>query len=235
MQDIVGIVVGRTDLGESDRIVRLLTAAEGRVELVARGARRSKKRFAGVLEPGVKLIAHRSRGRGELSTLVSADVLQLPRAAREDYDRLMMLGYGCELLGALSEKALGAEKLFRLAEAWLGLLEATTPTTASRVALETKALTFVGLAPALRICPVCARALVDEVRFDNEAGGGVHPWCGHGEAVAAITLEVWETLRRTPLLDTPQMSIPKEQPWLIAAFIEHQLGRGLRSRALLQA
>jgi DNA repair protein RecO (recombination protein O) len=227
-----GVIVGRQDLGESDRIVRLLTA-EGRVDLVARGARRSRKRFGGALEPGVRVRARTRRGRGELEILEDIDVLGLPRRAREDYDRLVLLGYGCEVLGVLGGQGPTA-KLLRLAEVWLELLEGDTqPGTPSRVALEAKALTFAGLTPALVVCPVCGEPLADRVVFDAEAGGGVHGWCGRGPEVAADTLRTLEGLRRTPLLDTAGPLPRLEHPWHLTDFIEHHTARPLRSRSLL--
>jgi DNA repair protein RecO (recombination protein O) len=234
-QERVGIVVGRTDLGESDRIVRLLTAEEGRVDLVARGARRSRKRFPGALEPGTRLRIRRRRGRGDLDTLVGADVLSSPRRAREEYDRLLLLGYGCEVLSGLSEQGLASDKGYKLLEVWLACLEADpSPDHASRVALEAKALTFAGLAPALRSCPACGEALDGEVSFDLDAGGGVHPWCGTGEAMDASVLEAIEVLRRTPLRETAGYPLPRTAWWLMARFIEYQTRRELRSRALLE-
>jgi DNA repair protein RecO (recombination protein O) len=53
-----GIVVRMTNYGESDRIVEFLTAEEGRVSMIARGARRSRKRFGGALDLFAGLRTH---------------------------------------------------------------------------------------------------------------------------------------------------------------------------------
>jgi recombinational DNA repair protein (RecF pathway) len=45
-----GIIVHSTPFDESSRVVELLTAAEGKLGCVARGARASKKRFSGGLD-----------------------------------------------------------------------------------------------------------------------------------------------------------------------------------------
>jgi DNA repair protein RecO (recombination protein O) len=45
------LVVHRTAIGESDFIVSLMTESLGRVSALARGARKSQKRFGGALEP----------------------------------------------------------------------------------------------------------------------------------------------------------------------------------------
>ncbi len=235
-RSLEAIIVGRQDLGESDRIVHLLTQAHGRLDVVARGARRSRKRFGGAIEMGTRVVAAVRSGRGSLQTLTGVDVLSLPMRAREDYDRLLLLGYGCEVLSMLSERELEEVRGYRLLEVWLELLEGEgMPDAASRVAFEAKALTFAGLAPALVRCPVCGESLEGTVRFDLDAGGGVHAWCGRGDEIDAGALAVVEQLRRTPLSDTPGWGVPPEVRWLLAGFIEHHTGRGIRSRTLFGA
>ena len=51
-----GVVVQLRNAGESDRVVELLTVEEGRLALYARGARASRKRFAGVLDDGRRIV-----------------------------------------------------------------------------------------------------------------------------------------------------------------------------------
>lgn len=46
-----GLLLGKVDYRESDWVVTLFTRQHGRVSALARGARRSQKRFGGVLEP----------------------------------------------------------------------------------------------------------------------------------------------------------------------------------------
>lgn len=236
MDVLEGIVVGRTDVGESDRVVRLLTPDEGRVDLMAKGARRSRRRFPGALEPGVRLSARRRKGRGSLPLLLAADVLSAPRRAREDYGRLVYLAYGCDVLAALSEQGLAGPKGFRLLEVWLDLLEADPgPDGASRVALEAKALTFAGLTPALVRCPECGEPLQDGITWSEASGGGCHRWCSSGPDLPAEALAAVETLRRTPLAETPGRPVPPMARWLLARFIEYQVAGPLRSKGLVEA
>ena len=71
----LGVVLKTTPLRESDLLVVLYTATHGRVSAVARGARKSQRRFAGALQ---LLVLGRyqlgRRPRGELWGLDSADV-----------------------------------------------------------------------------------------------------------------------------------------------------------------
>lgn len=230
---VEAVVVGRQDLGEADRIVRLLTADHGRVDVIARGARASRKRFGGALDPGTRLSVSWRRGRGELPLLTDAAVLASPRRAREDYGRLVLLGYGCDLLAVLSEHGLAGAKGFGLLGAWLARLEeGDVPTEAARIALEAKALTFAGLAPRTVSCVACGDALDDPAVFDVDGGGGMHARCGTGRPVAAAALAHVEALRRRPLAEA-EGTVDTEVRWLLADFVEHHTRRPLRARALL--
>ena len=85
------IVLRRTNYGEADRILQLLTP-EGRRAVMARGVRREKSKLAG----GIELFAVSdiviNRGKGELGILTSARLVTFYRHILEDYDRLQF-GY----------------------------------------------------------------------------------------------------------------------------------------------
>lgn len=231
---VEAIVVGRHDLGESDRIVRLLTAGQGRVDVVARGARASRKRFGGALDLGTRVVVRWRVGRGSMPTLEAADVIAAPKRVRDSYERVVLLAYGCDVLATLSEHGLEGPRGFGLLGAFLTALEdELEPTVATRVALEAKALTFAGIAPQLVVCPSCGERLEGEVRFDPEAGGGVHMACGQGPVVEAADLLRLEGLRRTPVAETPGLEVAPTVRWLLTDFIEYHARRALQTRALL--
>jgi len=234
---VEGIVVGGLEIGEADRIVYLLSDTQGRHRAVARGARSSKKRFAGKLDPGCRLELTTRGRRGGLPTITHLELVSGPRRAREDLDRLALLTYACEICGSLATEHQPAPKLFGLLATWLLLLEGpVTPAVPARIALEAKALTFAGLTPALGRCAACGQALDDPAVFDADAGGGMHQHCGAGRSISCGSLARFEAWRRTPmreLVDSDEQVATKEG-WLLSDFIGHQLGRQLRSRGLLE-
>jgi DNA repair protein RecO (recombination protein O) len=71
-----GIVLTRTNYGESDRIVTLLTRDFGKVRVMARGVRKERSKLAG----GIELFSVSDigfvLGRGELATLVSSRLIK---------------------------------------------------------------------------------------------------------------------------------------------------------------
>ena len=67
------LLLRRVEYGESDLVVTLLTDSIGRVSALARGARKSAKRFGGVIEPMHTLrIAYDDRSGAELVVLREA-------------------------------------------------------------------------------------------------------------------------------------------------------------------
>jgi DNA repair protein RecO (recombination protein O) len=71
-QNTAAIVLARTNYGEADRIVTVLSPDYGRLRLMAKGVRKVKSKLAGGIE--LFSVSHITfiKGRGDISTLVSA-------------------------------------------------------------------------------------------------------------------------------------------------------------------
>jgi DNA repair protein RecO len=87
-----GIVLARTNYGEADRIVTMLTPDQGKLRLMAKGVRKPKSKLAG----GIELFSVSDitfiRGKSDLSTLISARLHKHYSQIVQDIDRTM-LGY----------------------------------------------------------------------------------------------------------------------------------------------
>lgn len=81
------IVLRRTNYGEADRIVQLLTP-DGKRSVMARGVRREKSRLAGGIELFAVCDIVIGKGKGDLGVLTSARLVQFYRHILEDYDRM---------------------------------------------------------------------------------------------------------------------------------------------------
>jgi DNA repair protein RecO (recombination protein O) len=81
------VVLRRTNYGEADRVLQLLTPT-GRTSVMARGVRREKSKLAG----GIELFAVSDivigKGKGDLGILTSARLVQFYRHILEDYDKM---------------------------------------------------------------------------------------------------------------------------------------------------
>ncbi|HEY5695209.1 MAG TPA: DNA repair protein RecO [Candidatus Saccharimonadales bacterium] len=120
------IVLRRTNYGEADRILQVLTP-EGRMSVMAKGVRREKSKLAG----GIELFAVSdivvSRGRGELGILTSARLVQFYRHIMEDYDRLQFGYEAIRLVASATETIDESEWFDVLQEVFMGLDAVTIP------------------------------------------------------------------------------------------------------------
>lgn len=92
------IVLRRTNYGEADRILDLLTP-DGRVSVMARGVRKEKSKLAGGIELFAVCDIVTGSGKGDLGILTSARLVTFYRHILEDYDRMQ---FAYEALGQVT-------------------------------------------------------------------------------------------------------------------------------------
>lgn len=102
------IVLRRTNYGEADRILQLLTPT-GKQSAIAKAVRREKSRLAGGIELFAICDVVINDGRGELGVITSARLEKFFRHIMENYDR-MQFGYTViKLTSSASEMVEGPE------------------------------------------------------------------------------------------------------------------------------
>ncbi|MFZ5894073.1 MAG: DNA repair protein RecO [Myxococcota bacterium] len=93
VHDSEALLLRRVELGESDLVVTLFTRSLGRISALARGARKSQKRFGGALEPFFTLrVRLEERPRSELFALSEARVTRARLGMLSDLNRLEVAG-----------------------------------------------------------------------------------------------------------------------------------------------
>ena len=122
-----GIILSRTDYGEADRIITLLTPDYGKLSLLAKGVRKIKSKLAGGIE--LFSVSHITfiRGKGELGTLISTRLITHYGNIVKDITRVQ-LGY--ELIRVLhkaTEDEPEAEYFHLLQQAFEALDDDTIP------------------------------------------------------------------------------------------------------------
>lgn len=85
-----GIILGRRDLGEADRLVRIFFLAHGRETIVARGVRKSHAKLRGLLEPGTEAQLECVRANG-LPVLTGGRVVVAHADALNSYEALITM------------------------------------------------------------------------------------------------------------------------------------------------
>ncbi|MCK5607282.1 DNA repair protein RecO, partial [Candidatus Pacearchaeota archaeon] len=96
-----GLIVKCTNYGESDRIVTVITEQLGKVRGIAKGARRSIKRFGGCLETFslVSLLIREGKG---LSYIGEGRVLKDFREIKKDIEKISYGSYMLEISDAVA-------------------------------------------------------------------------------------------------------------------------------------
>ncbi|WP_242345147.1 DNA repair protein RecO [Anaeromyxobacter terrae] len=241
---LTALVLRAVDYGESDRVVTLFTHERGKVSAFARGARASRRRFGGALEPFTLVAAEaRERAGSDMFGLDSVAVLRAHGAIRGDLARIACAGYASELARELVRDHEPHAELLALLLEYLGALDAAPARPAGLRAFELGALRAAGLMPRLDACAVCGGTVPAEgrVRFDPAHGGTLCPACAPAAAPGAPWLSAptatalarlqAEGLRGAEAGLSPQAG--REARDVLAAFIEHHLGRRLAARRFL--
>jgi DNA repair protein RecO (recombination protein O) len=152
--------------GESDQIVHLLTPRRGRVTAIAKGARRSTRRFPGTLDffNLLQVEIEASRRMGAMARLEHARLVRVWSGLRVDPARFALASYLLEILDRLAPEggsAVDLEQLFVLARSVLGVVEDARPEPGLRALLELRTLAALGLCPELVQCVRCRGKLED--------------------------------------------------------------------------
>lgn len=97
------IVLRRTNYGEADRIIQIITPDNGKVSIIARGVRKEKSRLAGGIElfAVCDLVLH--MGNGDLATLTGAKTKQVFDKIILDYNRLQFAYEAIKQISKASE------------------------------------------------------------------------------------------------------------------------------------
>ena len=228
-----GLVLRTFDQGESDRLVHLYSEQCGRISVIAKGARRSRRRFPGTLE---------------LFSLLQVRVVDPPRASLMRLEAAVLersfegltrhLGryaIACQLLEILDRFTGEREsnpELFHFAEGVLDVLERAQPDRLLALLVVTKTLSRLGYRPQLRGCALCGAA---PVAFAPRDGGAV---CArhaseHDDRVPEGLLAALELGIRTPLGARGRLPLDAravaEAERLMERFFRFHVGFELRS------
>lgn len=163
------ILRGRT-YGEADRILTLFTKERGKIDAIAKGARRTKSHLAGRLEFGNEVLLGMHRGRN-LDVIVSADIEQAnwPHLVQpEAYAAANMMA---EVIDAFCEPDLAQPEIYTLLTAALGAVGQIDDPLSLLPRFSVRLLDALGLAPPVDTCIHCGSALSGNAWVDAEQGG----------------------------------------------------------------
>jgi DNA repair protein RecO (recombination protein O) len=228
------IVLRAVDYGEADRVATLLTRAAGKVSALARGARKSRRRFVGLELFGAGEAAL-TEGRGDLWRLDGFDARRGYPHLALDVARVAHAAYACEVTRELSPEHGADERVYQLLAEMLALLDGGDGSASLLRAFELSLLDAVGLAPSLDRCPGCGGEAAGEATWLDARRGGLVCAACHGGGAGAVAPSVRAlliALQRARIADPPIEATPEGAAAArdaLQAILREHLGKPLRS------
>lgn len=240
-----GVVIQRTDFGESDLIVTLYTSDLGMVKGIAKGAKRSKKRFVNNLQPFSYIRIVFSEGRGGLIRLDEADMIQPFFRISENISKVLYGSYFLEIIKEMTGEKESNPQLFELLVTFLSLLNNTAPREEYLRVFEVRFLDLLGYRPRVRECSICNERLptTDDAWFSYRHGGAVCASCHmNAQGAVAVSSETLEAIELSLMMDLDEVQgiefsprVLAEEREILPRFVQHQLGKGLKSLRVMEA
>jgi DNA repair protein RecO (recombination protein O) len=166
-----GIVIGRTNFGEADRIIRLITPDRGKLSAVAKGVRKIKSRSAGHLEPFADTSLMLATGKN-LDVITSARLQWYPHELAANYDRLTFAFTIATALDRLTEPGHPQPGLYETTRDALRVANDSGPTPLLELWFKLRLAIALGYHPELGGCVICGRHDPDTTyQFDVRHGG----------------------------------------------------------------
>lgn len=158
------IVLRRRDYGDFDLILTVLTPDHGLCTLIAKSAKKSVKRFQGVLEPfaGLRVVCRQGRGKS-MMVLEEADLEQTSGSVRTDIVKTAYASYWAELALLWLEEGQPRPDIYRLMAYVLEKLSGDeVPAALLSLLFQMRFVGQEGLRPVLERC-VCCQTDVDKI------------------------------------------------------------------------
>lgn len=237
------VILNSLDYGESDRILTFYTKEHGKIKGIAKGARRSKKRFVGNLEPmsQIKLIFFHTE-KSELMRVEDANLIEGFQSLRMDIDRLSQACYLLELTSEMTREGQTQPAIYDLLAGFLKLLDNGGDMGALVRFFEIRLLASLGYMPHLSGCVVCKGALEGlDRKFSSEKGGAVCRKCsGSLPGLVTVSPPTMGFLSMALKFDSdklgrlkPNAAFLNESERLLYDFIKFQIGKELKTKKFM--
>ena len=236
------VVLNSIDYGESDRILTFYTLEKGKLSGIAKGARRSRKRFVGNLDPLSHInIVYFHNDKSDLVRIEDASLIDAFSILKTDIDRLTDGCYLLELTSELTREGQALPAAYHSLVAFLKLLEAGAGPEALRF-FEVKLLDQSGYLPHLTGCLSCRAAAEGErLYFSSAKGGLVCRGCSSGiTGLIPVSPATAALLAMSARLEPEKLGRLKPGPAfldeserLLYDFIKFQLGKELKTRRFM--
>jgi DNA repair protein RecO (recombination protein O) len=240
-----GFVLKSLSYGESDLIVTLYSRDFGKIKGIAKGAKRSKKRFANVFEPfSLTNIIFSQKNRDALAFIESCDIIDHYAAIRQDLEKTLIASYFIDLADHFSAEGKHNENLFLLLMDFLTILTRENISDTAIRFFEMRLLKIAGFEPALTACVRCKTPVVNGASyyFYPREGGIQCAACARPERYdQCVSAGTVRTLLLGKDMDLEKMklvclsgNLASESRNILCGFISYVLGKEVKSLKVME-
>lgn len=240
-----GFVLRTLSYGESDLIITFYSNEFGKLKGIAKGAKRSRKRFANVFEPfSLTNIIFTRKSRDMLAFIETCEIIDHYDAVRLDLEKTLVASYFIELIDHFSPEGKRNEQVFELLQTFLTLLGAQKASDALVRFFEMRMLKLAGFEPALDHCIICRTPVTNgkTYYFYAREGGIKCAACAKPERYdQSISAGTVRTLLLGKDIDTDKIklialseALASESRNVLAGFISHILSREVKSLKVME-
>jgi DNA repair protein RecO (recombination protein O) len=233
------------EFGETDLLVSFFTPDRGRLKGVAKGGRRSRRRFANCLDLFcLASLEYELKKKGDLHFLHSCKLINAFPGLRSDFSSLSLASYMVELTEILFPVEVADRMMFELLENTLRELNERKASEDLRILFEARAMALGGYGINFEHCCMCGRPYTGQGRavFKRSKGGiaclrceresATHPGLSQDTVKGLGILQSGARINAESLLLTKEMV--REIKPVLKLHIEYRMGRRLRSAAYLE-
>lgn len=242
------ILLRRIDFGDYDLIITFFSLKSGKISLIAKSAKKSVKRFGGMLELFSVLDIVYSRGRKKsLPVLQEASLIKPFSEIRKDITKTAYASYWAELINKWIEEGAVQKEIFFLFQYVLCELDAgIIPDAALSILFQLRFMLISGLLPNLSRCSICNTGIdqtkEDEFTCDFASGGILCGRCGKTSGkslkLAKGTIKQLLWMEHKDLVTSARIKIAsgsmKEGLLFLESFVQYHLGKELKSLNFLK-
>ena len=210
-----GVVIRLTKYSESDRILTLFTKENGKIQAIAKGARKTKSNLIGSTDIFCYSDFLLYKGK-KLHTVNQADIIDSFYPLREDIYKLSYATYILELIEYSVADGEPNDLLFELLIKTLQVLsDIAEDYNKLLLAFQLKYISFIGYRPQLSLCVECGSELTRSIKFNIIQGGTICEKCLSNNQyevnITHKTVNYMKMLMYSKLEELDNIDIPKNE------------------------
>jgi len=239
------VILQVTDYAEYDKIVSFYTKNYGRIRGIARGAKRSQRRFGGALEPFThdEVTFFEKEGHG-LARLEDCRIINTFPALGKDIKKIAYGNYLLELVNTLTPEREKHPEILTLLLHFLNLLSEQAAREDILRIFEIRLTTLLGYQPQVLRCVSCGRdyILQETYRFSVKKGGILCSACHReNEAFPGLshgTIRIFQQAQQQSLEKLNRIHFSPaslgEGKLILSRFLEYHIGRKPKSLEFIE-